>query len=49
VDPRVVEAYEQGLTIAPALRQAKRKRSPEARRETIERATRRMIRRVSRI
>jgi DNA topoisomerase I len=48
VDPRVVEAYEQGLTIAPALRHAKRKRSPEARRESIEQATLRMIRRVSR-
>jgi DNA topoisomerase IB len=48
VDPRVVEAYEQGLTIAPALRQAKRKRSPEARRESIEQATVRLIRRVSR-
>jgi DNA topoisomerase-1 len=48
VDPRVVEAYEQGLTIAPALRRAQRKRSPEARREVIEQATVRMIRRVSR-
>ncbi|WP_292989553.1 DNA topoisomerase IB [Mycobacterium sp.] len=48
VDPRVVLAYEQGLTIAPALRHAARKRSPEARRESIERATVRMIRRISR-
>lgn len=48
VDPRVVSAYEQGLTIAPAIRRAKRKRSPEARRESIEQATVRMIRRVSR-
>jgi DNA topoisomerase IB len=48
VDPRVVEAYERGLTIAPALRQAQRKRSPEARRESIEQATVRLIRRVSR-
>jgi DNA topoisomerase IB len=47
VDPRVVEAYERGLTIAPALRQAQRKRSPEARRESIEQATVRLIRRVS--
>jgi DNA topoisomerase-1 len=46
VDPRVVSAYEQGLTIASALRRAKRQRTPEARRETIERATARMIRRV---
>ena len=48
VDPRVVLAYEQGLTIAPALRQATRKRSPEARRECIENATVRMIRKVGR-
>jgi DNA topoisomerase IB len=48
VDPRVIEAYERGLTIAPALRQAQRKRSPEARRESIEQATVRLIRRVSR-
>jgi DNA topoisomerase-1 len=46
VDPRVVSAYEQGLTIAPALQRAKRQRTPEARRETIERATARMIRRI---
>lgn len=48
VDPRVVTAYEQGVTIAPALRRIKRKRTPEARRETIERATARMIKRVAR-
>jgi hypothetical protein len=46
VDPRVVLAYEQGLTIAPALQRAERQRTPEARRETIERATARMIRRA---
>jgi DNA topoisomerase IB len=46
VDPRVVMAYEQGITIGPAVRRAKRQRSPEARRETIERATARMIKRV---
>jgi DNA topoisomerase-1 len=46
VDPRVVSAYEQGLTIAPSLQRAKRQRTPEARRETIERATARMIRRI---
>jgi DNA topoisomerase-1 len=46
VDPRVVEAYERGLTIAPTLRAAKRKRSPEARRESIEQATVRLIRRA---
>jgi DNA topoisomerase I len=48
VDPRVVSAYEQGVTIASALRRAERQRTPEARRETIERATARMIRRVGR-
>lgn len=46
VDPRVVLAYEQGITIGPAVRRAERQRSPEARRETIERATARMIKRV---
>ena len=30
VDPRVVTAYEQGITIGPALGRAKRLRSPEA-------------------
>ncbi|WIM90181.1 DNA topoisomerase IB [Candidatus Mycobacterium wuenschmannii] len=48
VDPRVVTAYEQGLTIAPALRRVKRQRSPEAKRESIERATVRMIKKVGR-
>jgi DNA topoisomerase IB len=48
VDPRVVAAYEQGITIAPALRRSKRKRTPEARRETIEQATVQMIRRIAR-
>ena len=46
VDPRVVVAYEQGLTIGSALRRAGRQRTPEARRETIEGATARMIKRV---
>src|SRR5271156_812175 len=48
VDPRVVMAYEQGITIGPALRRAERQRTPEAKRETIERATARMIKRVAR-
>jgi DNA topoisomerase-1 len=48
VDPRVIKAYEEGVTIGTALRRAKRQRSPEARRETIEKATVRMIRRFSR-
>jgi DNA topoisomerase I len=46
VNPRVVTAYGQGVTIAAALRRSRRKRTPEARREIIERATVRMIRRV---
>jgi DNA topoisomerase I len=46
VDPRVVTAYEEGVTIAPAIRRAERQKQPEARRETIERATARMIKRV---
>jgi DNA topoisomerase I len=45
VDPRVITAYEEGITIAPALRRVRRQRTPEARRETIERATARMIKR----
>jgi DNA topoisomerase IB len=48
VDPRVVKAYEQGITIGPAVRRAARQRTPEARRETIERATARIIKRVDR-
>jgi DNA topoisomerase-1 len=48
VDPRVVTAYENAVTIAPALRRAKRQRTRETRRETIERAAARMIRRVGR-
>jgi DNA topoisomerase I len=47
VDPRVILGYEQGITIAPALRRIKRQRTPEAKRETIERATARMIKRVA--
>jgi DNA topoisomerase IB len=46
VDPRVVAAYEQGITIAPALRRSKRKRTPEVKREIIEQATVQMIRRI---
>jgi len=48
VDPRVVAAYEQGITIAAALRRCRRKRAPEAKREIIERATARMIARIAR-
>ena len=46
VDPRVVQAYEDGVTIAPAIRRAKRHRSLSARQELIEKATCRLIHRV---
>jgi DNA topoisomerase I len=46
VDPRVLTAYESGVTIAPSLRRADRKRSVAARQEIIERATARMITRI---
>lgn len=47
VDPRVVSGYEQGLTIEAALRRAERLRRPEAKQETLEKATRLLIRRVA--
>ena len=46
VDPRVVRAYEDRVTIAPALRRAERERSAAARQQLIERATARMITRI---
>jgi DNA topoisomerase I len=46
VDPRVLTAYESGVTIAPSLRRADRKRSVAARQEIIEHATARMITRI---
>ncbi len=46
VDPRVVIGYEQGLTIAAAAR-AGQARRPEAAQETLEKATRLLIRRVA--
>jgi DNA topoisomerase I len=48
VDPRVVQAYEEGVTIAPALRQAQRVRRPTDRRRLVERATAGLITRVDR-
>ncbi len=48
VDPRVVRAYGRGVTIAPALRRAKRERAPARRQHLVERATARMIKRVDR-
>jgi DNA topoisomerase-1 len=46
VDPRVVEAYESGMTIATALERIKRHRSPVARQQMIEQATVRLINRI---
>ena len=46
VDPRVVQAYEDGLTILPAIRRARRHRSISVRQEMIEKATCRLINRV---
>lgn len=46
VDPRVVHAYRDGLTIAPSIRQAHRHRSSSVRQEVIEKATCRLIHRV---
>ena len=48
VDPRVVTAYEQDLTIAAAVRRAERsRRRPDAAQEILEKATRTLIRRVA--
>lgn len=48
VDPRVVTAYEQGITIGPALRRATRERTPLGRQHVLERATARIIKRIDR-
>jgi DNA topoisomerase IB len=47
VDPRVVTAYEQGLTIAAAARRAERARKPDVAQEILDKATRMLIRRVA--
>ena len=47
VDPRVVTGYEQGLTIAAAVRRAERVHRPDAAQEMVEKATRMLIRRVA--
>jgi DNA topoisomerase I len=47
VDPRVVMAYEQGITIRPVLQRAQRQRNPVERQHLIERATARVIKRVA--
>ncbi len=47
VDPRVVTGYESGLTIAATARRAERTRETDAAQEVLERATRMLIRRVT--
>lgn len=47
VDPRVVTGYEQGLTIAAAVRRAERTRKPDVAQEILDKATRMLIRRVA--
>ncbi|BBZ22939.1 hypothetical protein [Mycolicibacter hiberniae] len=48
VDPRVVRAYEQGVTIRAALQRAQGRRADPDRRLAAEAATARMIRRIDR-
>jgi DNA topoisomerase-1 len=47
VDPRVVEGYEAGLTIATASRRAERTRSPAERQRILDGSTARLIRKVA--
>jgi DNA topoisomerase-1 len=47
VDPRVVQGYEHGLTIAPGARRAARTRRPDERQVILERSTARLIRKVA--
>jgi DNA topoisomerase-1 len=47
VDPRVVKAYEDGTTIAPAVRRAERTNRPDERQAILERGTARMIRKIA--
>jgi DNA topoisomerase-1 len=47
VDPRVVAAYEQGLTIASAARRADRARTPADAQAIVEKATRQLIHKVA--
>jgi DNA topoisomerase-1 len=47
VDPRVIAGYEQGLTIAAAVRRAERARKPDVAQEILDKATRMLIRRVA--
>lgn len=47
VDPRVVQGYEHGLTIAPAVRRAARTKRPGERQAILEKSTVRLIRKVA--
>ena len=47
VDPRVVEGYEKGFTIAAGVRRADRTKNPSDRQEVLERSTARLIRKVA--
>jgi DNA topoisomerase I len=49
VDPRVVTAYEQGITICPSLRRAERERTAFGRQHLIEGATARLIKRIDKM
>jgi DNA topoisomerase IB len=49
VDPRVVTAYEQGITIRPSLRRAERERTAFGRQHLIEGATARLIKRIDKM
>ena len=46
VDPRVIEGYESGLTIAAGVHRAARTRTPAARQAILESSTARLIRKV---
>jgi DNA topoisomerase-1 len=48
VDPRVVQGYEQGVTIAAGVRRANRTKKPSDRQAILENSTARMIRKVAR-
>jgi DNA topoisomerase-1 len=48
VDPRVVEGYEKGLTIAAGVRRADRAKSPGERQAALDDSTARLIRKVAR-
>jgi DNA topoisomerase-1 len=47
VDPRVVEGYEKGITIAASARRAARTKAPDVRQAILERGTAKLIRTVA--